>query len=77
MMGLWDRLNQEAIDAAQASKDIEILTLSDEETATWLETISPVFDQYVETLNSKGLDGEAILAQAQELAEKYNAQYPE
>jgi TRAP-type C4-dicarboxylate transport system substrate-binding protein len=77
MMGLFDQLNQEALDAAQAAKDIEVVELSEEEKAKWIETLQPVFDQYKETLNSKGLDGEKILATVQELTDKYNAEFPE
>jgi TRAP-type C4-dicarboxylate transport system substrate-binding protein len=76
VLGLFDRLNQEALDAAQAKKDIPMIELSEEEQAAWKEKLQPIFDDYKAVLDGKGLDGAAILAKVQELAEKYNAQYP-
>jgi len=70
--GLFDRLNQEALDSSQAEKDIEITTLSEEETAKWKDKIAPVFDEYQAKLDEQGMDGEMILNTVKELADKYN-----
>ncbi len=75
-LGLFDRLNTEALTAAQAQKKIEMVTLSDSEQALWKEKLQPVIDKYKTTLDSKGLDGAAILAKVKELSDKYNAMYP-
>lgn len=76
VLGLFDRLNQEALDAAMAKKKIEIITLSDQEQARWKDKLQPVFADYKAVLDGKGLDGAAILAKVQELADKYNSMYP-
>jgi TRAP-type C4-dicarboxylate transport system substrate-binding protein len=75
-LGLFDRLNQEALDAAQAKKDIPITTLSQEEQNAWKDKLQPIWTDYQKTLDGKGLDGAAILAMVQDLSEKYNAEYP-
>lgn len=69
---LFDRLNEEALESSQAEKDIEITTLSEEETAKWKEQISPVFEEYQAKLDEQGMDGEMILDTVRELADKYN-----
>jgi TRAP-type C4-dicarboxylate transport system substrate-binding protein len=75
-LGLFDDLNKEALDAALAQKDIEMITLSDEEQATWKEKLAPVFVDYQAVLDGKGLDGAKIIATVKELSDKYNAMYP-
>ena len=70
--GLYDGLSQEALDASLAEKDIEITSLSEEETAKWKDKIAPVFDEYQAKLDEQGLDGEMILNTVKELADKYN-----
>lgn len=39
----------------------QIVQLSDEESAKWVEAAKPVLDEYVEMADKKGLDGKAIL----------------
>lgn len=75
-LGLFDDLNQEALDAAMASKDIEMITLPDAEQTLWKEKMAPIFDDYQAVLDGKGLDGAAIIASVRELSDKYNAMYP-
>lgn len=76
VLGLFDRLNQEALDAAMAGKDIEMITLDDAEQARWKDKMTPIFDDYQKVLDGKGLDGAAIIAKVRELSDKYNAMYP-
>ena len=75
-LGLFDDLNKEALDAALAAKDIEMIKLSDAEQATWKEKLAPIFDDYQKVLDGKGLDGATIIASVKELSDKYNAMYP-
>lgn len=75
-LGLFDDLNQEALDAAMATKDIEIITLSDAEQSLWKEKMAPIFDDYKAVLDGKGLDGAAIIADVKGLSDKYNSMYP-
>lgn len=39
--------------------------------------LRPLEDQYIKVLNDKGLNGAEIIKGVKELAEKYNAKYPE
>lgn len=74
---LWDQINKSGLQWTKQKKNVEIITLSAEEKARWLEKIKPLETQYVKTLNEKGLPGEEILKTVKELAQKYNAKYPE
>lgn len=53
----------------------EIIVLDAEEEEKWLEAIEPVQNNYVESLNEMGYDGEAILEKILQLDEKYSDQY--
>jgi TRAP-type C4-dicarboxylate transport system substrate-binding protein len=50
----------------------EFITLSDEESAKFKEAVKPVFAEYVENANKKGVDGKAVLEATQELVEKFS-----
>ena len=75
-LGLFDDLNKEALEAAMATKDIEMITLDDAEQTRWKDAMAPVFDDYAKVLDGKGLDSAAILAAVKDLSDKYNAMYP-
>jgi len=75
--GLWDKINERGLKWAKDQKPREVITLSKEENARWIEAIQPVQNDYVEFLNSRGLPGEEILKTVKEIAEKYNKQYPD
>lgn len=76
VMALFDRLSQEALDAALAQKEIEIIPLDDAEQTRWKDKMAPIFDDYQKVLDDKGLDGAAIIELVKELSDKYNAMYP-
>jgi len=69
---LFDRQDQAAMDLPKVENEIEITTLSEEETAKWMDKISPISDQYQAKLDERGLDGEMILNTVKELADKHN-----
>jgi TRAP-type C4-dicarboxylate transport system substrate-binding protein len=75
-LGLFDDLNQEALDAAQAAKDIEMITLDEAEQARWTDKLAPTFDNYAKVLDDQGLDSAAILQAVNDLSAKYNEMYP-
>jgi TRAP-type transport system periplasmic protein len=77
VLGLFDELNKEGLAEYTAAKDIEIIELSAEEQEAWKAKLQPIWDDYKKQLDSKGLNGEEIIATVQELADKYNQQYPE
>lgn len=56
--------------AADAGNNI--ITLSEEETATWREAAQPVYDKWIADMDSKGYDGKALIEEAQALIKKYS-----
>ena len=48
-----------------------IVTLSAEESAAWAEAAAPVVDAWVAEMNSKGIDGQALIDRAKELMAAY------
>lgn len=49
-----------------------IITLTDSEVAQWREAAKPVYDDWLADMKSKGIDGDALLAEAKELIAKYS-----
>ncbi len=72
MAGALDEQNEEAVKWVKENYDLKITTLSEAETAKWIEMIKPLQDDYVNKVNQRGLAGQEILDLAKELAEKYN-----
>lgn len=70
--GMFDRINESGIKWTQAKKKVEIVTLSEAETAKWIDLIKPLQTDYVTFLNSKGFEGEKILNTVKDLAAKHN-----
>ena len=54
---------------------MEVINLSDEETARWMEKIQPIHDDFLADMEGKGLPGEEALEVAKRLADKYNEIY--
>jgi len=63
--------------ALQEASGHEIIHLSPEEEARWIEKVSFILDDYVEELNQKGLPGTQAKELMFELAEKYNKLHEE
>ncbi|MEM9277309.1 MAG: TRAP transporter substrate-binding protein, partial [Pseudomonadota bacterium] len=49
-----------------------IITLNDEEVAKWREAAQPVYDKWVADMDSKGIDGKALITEAQGLIKQYS-----
>ncbi|WP_293577248.1 TRAP transporter substrate-binding protein [Phaeobacter sp.] len=68
-------------DADDPSREIaldegnNVITLDADQTAVWREAAQPIYQQWLDDMSSKGIDGEALLEQATGLIEKYSAQY--
>lgn len=75
MIGTWDSINDAGMKWTEEKKKLEIHSLPDAETKTWLEAVRPVLDEHVKMLNGKGLPGDQILKTAQDLADKYNKEF--
>ncbi|TWG93204.1 TRAP-type C4-dicarboxylate transport system substrate-binding protein [Mesorhizobium sp. J18] len=51
-----------------------IVTLDEAEVERWKDAAQPVIDNWVEEMNGRGLDGDALLKEARELIAKYTNQ---
>ncbi len=49
-----------------------IITLSDEEVAKWREASQPIYQEWVEDMKGRGIDGAALISEAQGLIKKYS-----
>ncbi len=48
-----------------------IITLDAEQTAVWKEASQPIYDQWVADMDSKGIDGQALIDEARSLIDQY------
>ena len=71
-IGLWDRQNEVALTWAVDEQGMEVITLTEEEAATWISLVEPMQDTYIE---EKGEAGEQALEVVNRLADKYNEVY--
>lgn len=74
-IGLWDMQNESALEFAVKENNMEVLKLTDEEQAKWIELVQPVQDDFIKEMAEKGLDGAGALQLVKELADKYNEIY--
>ena len=70
-------INHERGWQACQEKGIEIIQLSPDEYARWLERWAPLRDKWVADMEAKGLPGQEYLDLAIELLAKYYPQYPD
>ncbi|MGD9862672.1 MAG: TRAP transporter substrate-binding protein [Pseudodonghicola sp.] len=63
--------------ARQVAVDMgnDIITISEADTAEWRAAAQPVYDEWVADVKTKGLDGQALIDEAQALIEKYTPMY--
>jgi TRAP-type C4-dicarboxylate transport system substrate-binding protein len=52
-----------------------IITLDADQTAQWREVSQPIYDQWVEDMNGRGIDGQALIDEARMLIDKYTPEY--
>ena len=74
---VWDIKNVGALERLAEEKDIEYIHLDDAEMEKWISMTEPIQAEYVEELNAKGFDGEAILQLVLDTIEKYNNSLPD
>ncbi|NKB53425.1 MAG: C4-dicarboxylate ABC transporter [Rhizobiaceae bacterium] len=58
--------------AKTADMGNNIITLSDAEVAKWREASQPIYDEWIADMKEKGIDGEALIQEAQSLIKKYS-----
>lgn len=73
---VWDETNVEflpkIIDYDKKAGNPEIYYISDSERARWKEAVTPVYDEWVNEMEAKGLPGKAILKDLRALVKKYS-----
>ncbi len=57
--------------AAAVERGNNIVTLDAEQTAVWKDASQPIYDEWVADMNSKGIDGQALIDEARMLIDKY------
>ena len=65
--------NEPAMDYAVNEMEMEVITLSDEEKAIWIEKVIPLQEEYTESVAD--LTDTDVISYINELAEKYNLEY--
>lgn len=73
-IGLWDMQNEAGLAFAVDEQGMEVITLSDEQAALWIEKVTPVQSTYQEKLTEMGIETD-VLALIKSLADKYNSEY--
>lgn len=68
----FDRYNNEAKATVEKMKGKEIIKLSDEQVEKWKKITRPVIDRWLADMKSKGLPGEAVLAETERLLKQYS-----
>lgn len=71
--GLWDMQNEEALKWAVDEEGIQIIELSEDETARWIEKVMPIQDDFTESV--KDITDKNVMEIIHDLADKYNAEY--
>ncbi|MDB9822288.1 TRAP transporter substrate-binding protein, partial [Deltaproteobacteria bacterium] len=71
----FDRFTKSGIETVAKMKGKEIIGLTPEQIDKWKDICQPIWDKWLNDMESKGLPGEAVLSEAQRLLEKYVEQY--
>ena len=74
-IGLWDMQVESALKFSVDEFGLELIDLTEEETARWMELVEPVQEDFVAEMEAKGLPGREALEVAKKLADKYNEIY--
>ncbi len=70
---IWDYFSKDAEDfAKKLPGGHEFIYLSDTETAKMNKALNNITEEYIATMNSKGLNGKEIVAEVRKIAAKYN-----
>jgi len=69
--GLWDTQNECAVEWAVEETGQEIITLSEEEMAIWIERVTPIQEDFASRMDQLGFDGNSILETVKRLADRY------
>lgn len=72
---IWRRTEERGIEIATEAGN-EHIVLSEDETASFQEALAPVVDRWIEDVSGQGIDGEALVQQAQETIQKHGGDEP-
>ncbi|MDD4493195.1 MAG: TRAP transporter substrate-binding protein [Eubacteriales bacterium] len=72
--GLWDMQNAEALDYAVNERGMQVINLSDEETARWKDKVRVMQEEYSAKIEGQGLSEIDVMQLIIDLAEKFNAE---
>jgi len=72
---LRTRYTKEGLEYGKKEHGIETIQLSQEQHNKWRKKVKPVVNEWVESMNKKGLPGEETLDIAQEMDKKYTIMY--
>ena len=72
-IGLWDMQNEAGIDFALNEQGMEEILLTDTEAAKWIEKVTPLQDEFEESI--KSVTDEDVMGLVKSLADKYNGIY--
>jgi len=67
----WDKEDLRGIEMVKGLKDHEVISLAPDEFAKWRKAIRPIWDEWVEEKEAKGLPGRKILDELIRLIEKH------
>lgn len=73
---VWDAHQKEAMDYGVQEEGMQIIRLSPEEAARWLERVKPIQEAWVAEMESKGLPSREVLDFVIEKAAEYSEKYP-
>lgn len=74
MRSSWvDKSCKEDLEYVLEKNGVEIVELSPEELARWKEKVQPMYDDWLNAVAKRGIDGQAALTEFQRLAEHYNS----
>jgi TRAP-type C4-dicarboxylate transport system substrate-binding protein len=77
LLELFNELNFSAYALNKTNKDVEVIYLSDTEVERWKKVIEPVMAKHLAALEEKGIDSAKVYKTIQELAVKWNAEFPD
>jgi len=69
----WDQADEEGL-AFVKELGKEVISLSEDEQAKWVQSVLPILDEYVAQTKEKGLDGDAFLKETQALIAKHRCE---
>lgn len=68
----FDKSDREGLEKAKRSGKPELIYLSEDEKARWVEAVQPWIAEWINTMEDRGLPGKAIVEDARKLVKQYS-----